>query len=228
MQGNTCNLIIADDHPVVLHGIKAILQDMPDVTLMGMAHSSTDLFALLEQQQVDVVLTDYAMPGGVYGDGMEMLERLRVRFPDVKLIVLTVLTNPALLSKIVQLQIHGLLNKSSDLNEIPQAIQRVAGGFKYVSHSLMQMFEAQRDRPDVDKVALLSNRELEVLRMFLGGMPVQAIAEHLRRSSKTISNQKRMGMLKLGCTNDAELFQLSAQIGLTSVPSPKGEDDDKP
>lgn len=223
MHGRKLNLIIADDHPVVLLGIRSILANMPNVTLIGAAESSTDMFAMLDREAVDMVLTDYAMPGGAFGDGMEMLERLRTRFPDVKLIVLTVLTNPALLSKVAQMQVHGLLNKGSDLDEIPLAIQRVAGGFKYVSRSLIETLEGQSSRPDVDKIALLSKKELEVLRMFLGGMSVQAIADHLRRSSKTISNQKRMGMLKLACANDAELFLLNSQVGLTNIAPPLGE-----
>ena len=223
MHGRKLNLIIADDHPVVLLGIRSILANMPNVTLVGAAESSTDMFAMLDREAVDMVLTDYAMPGGAFGDGMEMLERLRTRFPDVKLIVLTVLTNPALLSKVAQMQVHGLLNKGSDLDEIPLAIQRVAGGFKYVSRSLIETLEGQSSRPDVDKIALLSKKELEVLRMFLGGMSVQAIADHLRRSSKTISNQKRMGMLKLACANDAELFLLNSQVGLTNMAPPLGD-----
>jgi two-component system capsular synthesis response regulator RcsB len=222
MHGRKTNLLIADDHPVVLLGIKSIVIGVPNLTLVGAAENSTDLFSILEREQVDMVLTDYAMPGGTFGDGMEMLERIKTRFPDVKLVVLTVLTNPALLSKLVQLQVHGLLNKSSDLNEIPLALQRVAGGFKYFSRSLVTILEAQSSRPDVDKIALLSKKELEVLRMYLDGMSVQAIADHVRRSSKTISNQKRMGMLKLGCANDAELFRWNAQVGLINIASSVG------
>jgi two-component system capsular synthesis response regulator RcsB len=219
MHGCKTNLLIADDHPLVLLGLKVILRDVPSMTLVGSAENSTDLFLMLEREPVDIVLTDYSMPSGAFGDGMAMLERLRARFPNVKLIVLTVLTNPALLSKIVQLRVHGLLNKGSDLNEIPLALQRVAAGFKYFSRSLTVALAAQSSDPDVDKIALLSKKEMEVLRMFLGGMSVQAIADHLRRSSKTISNQKRMGMLKLACANDAELFQWHSQAGLTDVAS---------
>ncbi|MDB5774607.1 MAG: luxR [Herbaspirillum sp.] len=221
MLGQRFNLVIADDHPIVLVGVTSLLRDMPNMTLAGTAENSTELFALLDREKIDLVLTDYAMPGGAFGDGMEMLERIKTRFPEVRLIVLTVLSNPALLSKIVQLQVHGLLNKSSDLSEIPLALQRVAAGFKYFSRSMRSILEAQSTRPDVDKIALLSKRELEVIRMFLGGMSIQMIAEHLRRSSKTVSNQKRMAMLKLACANDAELFQLNSQVGLTSVAPPR-------
>lgn len=219
MHGRQTKLLIADDHPVVLLGIKSILQTLPNMTLVGTAENSTDLFTMLEREAVDVVLTDYAMPGGDFGDGMVMLERLRARFPDVRIIVLTVLTNPALLSKIMQLQVHGLLGKGSDFNEIPLALQRVADGMTYFSRDLQAGMAAQNSGPGIDKITLLSKRELEVLRMFLGGMSVQAIAGHLRRSSKTVSNQKRMAMLKLACANDAELFLWHSQAGLTDVTS---------
>lgn len=223
MHGRQVNLVLADDHPVVLLGVRSLLQGLSNVNLVGTAANSTELFAILNSQQVDMVLTDYAMPGGAFGDGMEMLDRLKKRFPKVTLIVLTVLTNPALLSKIVQLGVHGLLNKSSDLNEIPLAIKRVGDGYKYLSRSLTASLAEQSTRPEVDKIALLSKKELEVLRMFLGGMSIQAIADHFRRSSKTISNQKRMGMQKLACANDAELFQLNSQVGLTNISPPEQE-----
>jgi two-component system capsular synthesis response regulator RcsB len=219
MHGRQTKLLIADDHPVVLLGIKSILQTLPNMTLVGAAENSTDMFTMLEREAIDVVLTDYAMPGGDFGDGMVMLERLRARFPDVRIIVLTVLTNPALLSKIMQLQVHGLLSKGSDFNEIPLALQRVADGMTYFSRDLQAGMAAQNSGPGIDKITLLSKRELEVLRMFVGGMSVQAIAGHLRRSSKTVSNQKRMAMLKLACANDAELFLWHSQAGLTDVTS---------
>ena len=221
MHARPVNLVLADDHPVVLLGVQSLLLGLSNVNLVGTAANSTELFAILNSQQVDMVLTDYAMPGGAFGDGMEMLSRLKSRFPKVNLIVLTVLTNPALLSKIVQLGVHGLLNKSSDLNEIPLAIKRVGDGYKYLSRSLTASLAEHSTRPEVDKIALLSKKELEVLRMFLGGMSVQAIADHFRRSSKTISNQKRMGMQKLACANDAELFQLNSQVGLTNISPPE-------
>lgn len=151
-------LVLADDHPVVLLGVQSLLQGLSNVNLVGTAANSTELFAILNSQQVDMVLTDYAMPGGAFGDGMEMLSRLKSRFPKVTLIVLTVLTNPALLSKIVQLGVHGLLNKSSDLNEIPLAIKRVGNGYKYLSRSLTASLAEQSTRPEVDKIALLSKK----------------------------------------------------------------------
>lgn len=219
MHARQTRLLIADDHPVMLAGIKSILQTVPGVVLVGAAQNSTGLFALLEREQVDMVLTDYAMPGGDFGDGMVMLERLRARFPDIKVIVFTVLSSPALLSKIMQLQVHGILSKSSGLDEIPSALQRVAAGMTYFSRALENGVAARNRGPCIDKITLLSKRELEVLRMFLGGMSVQAIAGHLRRSSKTVSNQKRMAMLKLACANDAELFLWHSQAGLTDVAS---------
>jgi two-component system capsular synthesis response regulator RcsB len=219
MHGRQTKLLIADDHPVMLLGIKSILQSVPSMALVGTAQNSTDLFALLDREEVDVLLTDYAMPGGDFGDGMVMLERLRTRFPELKVIVFTVLTSPALLSKIMQLQVHGILSKGSDMNEIPAALQRVAAGMTYFSRDLENGMAAQNSGPCIDKITLLSKRELEVLRMFLGGMSVQSIAGHLRRSSKTVSNQKRMAMLKLACANDAELFLWHSQAGLTDVAS---------
>jgi two-component system capsular synthesis response regulator RcsB len=219
MHERKMKLVVVDDHPVVLLGIKAILLELPNVTLVGTGANSTALFSLLEQEAIDVVLTDFAMPGGAFGDGLVMLERLRARFPHVKVIVLTVLSNPALLARIVHLKVHSLLNKASELEEIPLALQRVSAGFNYFSRNLLDILAAQSSSPAVDKTGSLSKKELEVVRLFLSGMSVQAIAAHLRRSGKTISNQKRMAMLKLACATDAELFLWHSQAGLTDMTS---------
>ncbi|TAL53597.1 response regulator transcription factor [Pandoraea sp.] len=221
MSQTQIRLLIADDHPVVALGVQATLKSLVNAQVVGVAQNSTELFKILESDVIDIVITDYAMPGGAYGDGIEMLTRLKQRYPQVKLIVLTVLTNTALLGNIGRLGVHGLLNKASEINEIPLAIDRVSKGFKYFGKAVSAALQEHMIRPDADRVRSLSKREMEVLRMYLGGMPVKDIANHLRRSGKTVSNQKRIAMTKLGCSSDAELFQYYALLGLTDTPTPK-------
>jgi two-component system capsular synthesis response regulator RcsB len=209
------NILIADDHPVVALGVQALLQDLPGAKIVACVQNSTELIGTLENHPVDIVITDYAMPGGAYGDGIEMLARIRRRYPSVKLIVLTVLSNAAVLSKIARSGVDGLLNKGSELNEIPLALERVCRGLTYFGKTVSNALAEQMLRPEIDKIRTLSPRELEVIRLFLTGTSVQNIALALRRSPKTVSNQKRAAMSKLGCNNDVELFNYHSLIGVS-------------
>jgi two-component system capsular synthesis response regulator RcsB len=209
------NILIADDHPVVALGVQALLQDLPGVKIVACVQNSTELIGALENRPVDVVITDYAMPGGAYGDGIEMLARIRRRYPSVKLIVLTVLSNAAVLSKVARSGVDGLLNKGSELNEIPLALERVCRGLTYFGKTVSNALAEQMLRPEIDKIRTLSPRELEVIRLFLTGTSVQNIALALRRSPKTVSNQKRAAMSKLGCNTDVELFNYHSLIGVS-------------
>ncbi len=210
---NRYRIILADDHPVVRSGVKMALNDFDVVAEAG---DSTGLFAALETHRADVVITDYAMPGGKYQDGAVMLERLHRLYPDVKIIVLTLLKNPAILAKIAASPVDGILNKEGETKEISSAIVRVMNGMRYHGASVKLALESAdlHFRPEA---LPLSTREIEVLRLFLAGKGMTQIAEEMRRSIKTVSNQKQSALRKLGCANDAELFQLKAVDGLGEV-----------
>jgi two-component system capsular synthesis response regulator RcsB len=216
--------LIADDHPVVTLGVQALLDDLAGTEIVACVQNSTELMAALQRGPVDVVITDYAMPGGAYGDGIEMLGRIRRHYPGVKLIVLTVLNNAAILSKIAHSGVDGLLNKGSELKEIPLALERVCRGLKYFGKTVSQALSEQMMRPEFDKVRSLSPKEIEVIRLFLEGVSVQNIALALRRSPKTISNQKRAAMSKLGCNTDVELFNYHSLVGVGGSAASRDEE----
>jgi len=211
------SVVIADDHPVVLFGVQAILENETHIEITNVAHNSTELFKALETQPVDVVVTDFSMPGGAYGDGIDMLTRLHARFPDTRVIVLTIHDNPALLANITRLPIAGILSKTGEIKEIPAAIERVMAGGRYLGASVQSVLENADLPSSPHNQVSLSNRELEVLRMFLGGMSVMNIATTTHRSIKTISNQKQSAMRKLGCSTDSELFKLKQLNGLGGI-----------
>ena len=209
----TYRVILADDHPVVRNGVKLALADFD---IVAECADSTELFAALARHRVDAVVTDYAMPGGVYQDGAVMLERLHRLYPEIKIIVLTLLKNPAILAKIANSPVYGILNKEGDTNEIKIAILRAMAGLRYHGASVQLALDCA-DLSYRKEAVTLSTRELEVLRLFVGGQGMTQIAESTRRSIKTVSNQKQSALRKLGCANDAELFQLKAVDGLSDV-----------
>ncbi|MFC3814309.1 response regulator [Lysobacter sp. GCM10012299] len=207
----TLRIILADDHPIVRSGVRALLE-RNNLHVVAEAGSTDELVAALETHECDVLLTDFSMPGGQLADGLAMLEHLRGRWPKLPIIVLTMMNNPGVLSSILATGVRGLLNKSDALSELPLAIQAVSHGRDYVSASGGHQLE-QMEGHDSARLPL-SPREAEVLGLFVSGLTVSQIAEQLDRSIKTVSRQKMDGMSKLGLKTDLEVYAYAREHGL--------------
>ena len=95
---NNLNVIIADDHPIVLFGIKKSLEQLETVNVVGEFEDSTSLINNLARLDADVLITDLSMPGDKYGDGITLIKYIKRHYPDLAIIVLTMNNNPAILS----------------------------------------------------------------------------------------------------------------------------------
>ncbi len=104
---NTMNVIIADDHPIVLFGIRKSLEQIEWVNVVGEFEDSTALINNLPKLDAHVLITDLSMPGDKYGDGITLIKYIKRHFPDLSIIVLTMNNNPAILSAVLDLDIEG-------------------------------------------------------------------------------------------------------------------------
>jgi len=212
-------IVIADDHPLVLIGLHKALDGVLGMKLCAEAQDSTGLVAALESGGADVVITDFHMPGGRYGDGGSLVGLLQRRYPELRIIVITMLSNPLLLEQIIVSGVQGLLLKSAPAEEIRRAVQVVADGGQYVGEAVRTILAQLRsERPKAGdapaSLQSLSPREMEVLRLFVGGLSVSEIAATLHRSIKTVSHQKVAALHKLGISNDRELYEYALREGL--------------
>ncbi|MBB3227087.1 two-component system capsular synthesis response regulator RcsB [Luteibacter sp. Sphag1AF] len=220
------SVIVADDHPIVVAGVEAALH-AHGCEVLGRAHDPEALFAALARTPSRVVVTDLSMPGGTEADGLAMIHRLRRDWPYTGIVVLTMLTNPAVLRTLLDLGVHAVFDKRASMRDLPVAVHSASVGRTYLSPSVRRLFQ-EADCADASENLFdrLSRREVEVMRVFATGMSLNEIASEMRRSFKTISRQKRMAMVKLGLANDAQLYQylgnLSA-LALEDPASPLGE-----
>ncbi|MCY1286419.1 Transcriptional regulatory protein RcsB [compost metagenome] len=133
----------------------------------------------------------------------------------MRIVVLTMLDNPALLQNMRDAGALGLLSKRGDMAELSAAVicayQRRAFLGKSVQKAIALVGTA---RATADPALALSPREIEVLRLYVGGMSVSEVAQHLHRSIKTISTHKHSAMEKLGLRSDADLYHYAVQNGL--------------
>lgn len=216
MSNMKIRVILADDHPAVLSGIKHGLAVLPTLDVVGTATDSGELIKLLDKQVCEVLITDYAMPGGQYGDGMTLLAYLRRTYPELKIIVFTTIENPALAQEIAKLGVHAVLGKSHDTSHLISAVHAVYAGATYF-RSTSRAPEGALPSTSVNagiRARNLSPREMEVVRLFVSGMSINEIAERLHRTKQTISSQKTRAMRKLGIDRDADLFRFAYETGL--------------
>ncbi|HAH8378550.1 TPA: transcriptional regulator RcsB [Escherichia coli] len=186
---NNMNVIIADDHPIVLFGIRKSLEQIEWVNVVGEFEDSTALINNLPKLDAHVLITDLSMPGDKYGDGITLIKYIKRHFPSLSIIVLTMNNNPAILSAVLDLDIEGIVLKQGAPTDLPKALAALQKGKKFTPES--------------------------VSRLFAEGFLVTEIAKKLNRSIKTISSQKKSAMMKLGVENDIALLNYLSSVTLS-------------
>lgn len=216
----TVRIIVADDHPVVLIGVRALLQAQgARFRVVGEAHDGESLLALLKRQPCELLITDFSMPVESGGqDGLRLLRSLQRDFPGLPVLVLTMIRNPAAVAGMLAAGVRGVVDKSGLTHELVTAIGAVLHGRSYVSETLRDPLAEPRPGPadagEAGTMPRLSPREAEVVRLFVQGFSVTQIAEQLRRSVKTVSQQKNDAMRKLGIASHVQLYEYARSSGL--------------
>jgi len=208
-------VIIADDHPIIRAGVRMVLESAMNISIVGEADSPEALLSTLRETPADLLITDFSMPSQE-ADGLGLLQRIRRLYPDLPVIVLTMVGNVGVIGAILGTGVRGLIDKSAGMAEISLAIQAVSQGRDYVSTTFKQSLLQSQFNSEVGAAARLSPREVEVLRLFASGMTVSAIADRLSRSVKTVSRQKTDAMNKLGLKSDLEIYAFARENNLIS------------
>jgi two-component system response regulator DegU len=180
-------IIIADDHSMVREGLKQLLELDGDVEVIAEANNGIECIDLLERLSPQVLLLDINMPKM---NGLEVLEKVKEKNIDVKIIILTVHNEIEYLLKAVNIGIDGYMLKDSDSAELKKAIFHVIDGESYIQPSLIPMLNSKMIERDVDqtKIDSLTRRELEVLKLLSVGLYNKEIGKNLGISERTVKN----------------------------------------
>lgn len=210
------NVLIVDDHALVRMGIRRLLDDLPDIAVVGEAENGERALEFIRTHKPDVVLLDMKMPGI---DGWEVTRRLHKSHPEVKVIAVTALSTESLPSRVLQLGAMGYLTKESGSQDLSAAIRKVYQGERYLSAEVAQKMaidslQARQDSPFDD----LSEREMQVMLMITRGVTVQDIADRLFLSTKTINGYRYRIFEKLSVKNDVEMTYLAMKHRLIERP----------
>ena len=207
-------ILIADDHAIVRRGLKHIVSEQPDMTVVGEAENARQVLDLVRTGEWDVIVLDINMPGR---SGLEVLRELRREHPKLPVLVLSVHPEDQYGVRVLKAGAAGYLTKDSAPDELVQAIRKVHRGGKYVSASLAEVLafelETETDQP---RHKSLSDREYQVMTMIASGKTVGEIGEELSLSVKTISTYRARVLGKMKMRTNAELTHYAIQNQLLS------------
>ncbi|MGO9703054.1 MAG: response regulator transcription factor [Xanthobacteraceae bacterium] len=208
-------IVLADDHPIVLNGLRNLIQAEHDFELVGEASNGSAALKVIREQQPDVAVIDISMPEL---NGIVVARRLADEMPSVKLLVLTLHEERAYLKQALDAGIRGYVLKRSAAENLVQGIRAVMIGGLYVDPAIAhRIFDTSPKRAGRQKgeagVATLTERESEVLKLAALGFMTKEIARKLDVGVKSIETYKARGSEKLGLKTRAELIRYAAAQG---------------
>jgi two-component system invasion response regulator UvrY len=205
-------VMLVDDHDLVRTGIKRLLEDHPNIEIVGEAVSGEEALQQVSVYDPDVVLMDINMPGI---GGLEATRKLLQRKPQLKIIVVTMHDDDLFPQRFLKAGALGYITKGAKVEEMLQAIRTVMANKRYLSPAIAQQIALGQVGEEVTSpFDNLSERELQVLLMMMNGQSIGAISETLCLSPKTVSTYRTRLYAKLGVQNDIELARLALLHGV--------------
>jgi DNA-binding NarL/FixJ family response regulator len=213
MSDNT-RIAIADDHQLVLDGLKAMLGQVEGFEVVGEANNGSDLVRIVENIEVDVALTDIDMP---VMNGIEAIKEIRKTDREIKLLALTMHNEKALVQKVIEAGADGYMLKNADRDEFIEAIRKVIEGQQYFSSEVtMTLLDKGAPTAGTEHYDLsqLTEREIEILKLVAEGLSNKEIGERLFISHRTVDTHRTNLMKKLDVHNVAGLIRFAMKNGL--------------
>lgn len=206
-------VVITDDHPMMVDGIKSLLSQYPHILLLNSYFNGDDLLNGLEQQQPDVLLLDIQLPGK---GGDELVPLILKRYPDIKILVLTNFDSGLYANNMFKRGVHGYLLKTAGKETLLLAIETVHKGETFIEPSMKEKINQMdyKVKRTVFSKNTLTSREKEILQCIVNGDTSQEIADKLFLSINTILNYRTSIMLKLDAKNMAVLVKNALKMGL--------------
>lgn len=208
MTPSLIRVVLADDHSVVRRGIRDFLTEAGDIAVVAEAESGTQALALTTQYQPDVVVLDIQMPEG---SGLEVARQLRAQGSTVGILILTAFDDPPYLKAALEIGANGYVLKSSEADEIVDAVRAVYEGKQVLDSKLKAMPHTEDINP---ATITLTEREVDVLRLTARGLTNKAIGFELSISDRTVQGHLANIYVKLGASSRTEAVMRAVKLDL--------------
>jgi DNA-binding NarL/FixJ family response regulator len=197
-------VVLVDDHPIVLAGIKALLQSAPEMELVGETASGTAAIALIREAMLDILVVDLSIPGMT---GIELVRQVAKERPEIKILILTQHDESVYVEQALQAGAHGYLVKRSAADDLIRAIRAITRGGIYLDPAIagkaLRSIVARSASPQV----ALSARETEVIKLVAQGFTNKQISTQLALSIKTAETYKARATEKLGLQTRSDIVR---------------------
>ena len=206
MSNDKINILLVDDHNMVIEGMKAILNNMPFVEVKATAGNAFEAVAALRSHDIDLVFADISLPDI---SGIELTAKIKKEFPGVKVVALSTFNQRSYVSQMVASGAAGYLVKSASRQEIEDAISTVMDGRMYFGEGINASSPAEEEA-----VPTLTRREKEILKLIAAGMKSNDMATKLFLSHYTVETHRKNLLTKFKVNNTATLISRAAAAGL--------------
>lgn len=216
---STIRVLVVDDHVLMRQGLVGLLDNEPDLEVVGQAGDAASFLRLIEETEPDVVLMDIGLPNV---NGLDLTAQSKQRFPNVQILVLTMHDREDYLFRALRAGASGYVLKGADVHDLLTAVRVVSEGNTYVDQTLtgklvsdfLRRVETGEDRSRYDG---LSEREREVLSLIADGLTSAQIAEKLNLSPYTVQSHRDNIMGKLDLHSKAALTKYAIRKGLIEL-----------
>ncbi len=203
-------LLIVDDHSVTLAGIKSILEKIEFVEITGTANSGREALKILKKGRVDILVTDVEMDdiGGIELSGI-----VKTRYPQIKIVAITLHSEPWIISKLLKLNIEAIVLKSKTDNiELLKVLQNIQSGIKYYSPEIMDVFFQVKN--NIHNLPHLTHREREILLMICDERTSNEISKRLSIATSTVETHRKNLFVKLKVKSQSGLVREAIRHGI--------------
>lgn len=207
------NVLIVDDHPIVRRGLKQVLQDEPDFSVVEAGHAREAL-DYIGQQPFDLVVADIDLPGM---NGIELLKTIRQQYKQTPVLMLSVYPEDQVAVRVLRAGAAGFLSKETAPEQLVVAIRKILDGGKHISERVADLLVKNLGESGEKNLhEKLSDREFQILSLFGEGKTVKQIAEILALSVPTVSTYRARILNKMEMKSTAELVRYAIQNRLSN------------
>lgn len=206
------NILIIDDHPLVIDGIRTMLRDESYLHIEGAVKSGKEALAFLdEDRSIDIILLDINLPDI---DGLRLCELIRAKNRDIRILGLTYINEAGIITQLIKKGANGYLLKNMEKDELIAAISKVMDGQLYMSRDANEKVLQQLQAHDLpkDKIPTLTRREKEILSLLGKGFTSQEIAQQLFLSTYTVDSHRRNMLQKFNVHNTQSLLNVVREL----------------
>jgi DNA-binding NarL/FixJ family response regulator len=209
-------LLLVDDHQIILDSLSLLFSSIPNIEIAGIVNESRKVKTFLENNEVDIVITDLNMP---QMSGIDLTLQIKEFFPKVKVLLLTMVEDAPHIREAIKAGVNGYVLKKAGKDELEKAILSLIAGKKYYSEAVIDELAATKDEEDLNEaqpetMLHLTSREIEILKLVAQELPSNKIGEMLFISMATVETHRRNLMQKLGSKTSIGLVKYAIKHGL--------------